>query len=283
MQDRYVGDVGDFGKYSLLRKLAAAGDVPLRLGVVWYRYPDEAHNGDGRHVAYLGSPAFASLDPELHEGLARLVASRRRAIASVENSGLLPDGTSYHGVSTVGLLGEGSMPHQRAAYRSAWLDQAIEAVAGADLAFLDPDNGIASPIASRDGPKAGKYAFLDEVAAFWRRGHSLVVYHHLNRTAPHKAQVATLAERLAKAVGRPAFLCPVVLKRGSCRVFWVVGQRAHAARLEAGVRSFVEAGWHAHCDAAPTRISLPGRNAPDPAAGAEDLVAPAGRGRGAGA
>ena len=34
MQDNYVGDIGDYGKYGLLRNVTAAG---LRLAVNWYR------------------------------------------------------------------------------------------------------------------------------------------------------------------------------------------------------------------------------------------------------
>src|SRR5690348_3816657 len=53
MQDRYVGDVGDFAKYGLLRRLTGrAGERKVRLGVVWCLFPDEAHNNDGRHISY---------------------------------------------------------------------------------------------------------------------------------------------------------------------------------------------------------------------------------------
>ena len=34
MQDNYVGDIGDYGKYGLLRNVTAAG---LQLAVNWYR------------------------------------------------------------------------------------------------------------------------------------------------------------------------------------------------------------------------------------------------------
>ena len=34
MQDNYVGDIGDYGKYGLLRNVTVAG---LRLAVNWYR------------------------------------------------------------------------------------------------------------------------------------------------------------------------------------------------------------------------------------------------------
>lgn len=52
MQNRYVGDIGDFGKLGLLRQLSKTG---LSVGVNWYLTPDETHNGDGRHIGYLES------------------------------------------------------------------------------------------------------------------------------------------------------------------------------------------------------------------------------------
>ena len=39
MQDRFVGDIGDFGKYGLLRALRGIhppADPCLNLGLVWY-------------------------------------------------------------------------------------------------------------------------------------------------------------------------------------------------------------------------------------------------------
>ena len=47
MQNRYVGDIGDFGKYHLLQELSMPD---LKLGIVWYLIPNENHNSDGKHV-----------------------------------------------------------------------------------------------------------------------------------------------------------------------------------------------------------------------------------------
>lgn len=52
MQNRYTGDIGDFAKYGLLRALGEGN----KLGIVWYLYPDESHNEDGKHTAYLTKP-----------------------------------------------------------------------------------------------------------------------------------------------------------------------------------------------------------------------------------
>jgi len=50
MQDRYTGDIGDFGKYSLLRNLTRDD---LCLGVIWYLNGKQEKNADGRFVQYL--------------------------------------------------------------------------------------------------------------------------------------------------------------------------------------------------------------------------------------
>jgi hypothetical protein len=51
MQHRFVGDIGDYIKISILRGLAPGA----RLGVAWWLHPEQTHNNDGQHVDYLDS------------------------------------------------------------------------------------------------------------------------------------------------------------------------------------------------------------------------------------
>ena len=81
MQDRYAGDVGDFGKFSLLRTLCR--DDNNKLGVVWYRFPDESHNGDGRHIDYISNPQYNACDKELVKCLSKVITGER-SIAHLE-------------------------------------------------------------------------------------------------------------------------------------------------------------------------------------------------------
>ena len=85
MQNRYVGDVGDFVKLALLRMLSPGHQI----GVVWYLVADERHNGDGRHITYLKKDEWRQLDPELFDGLRRIVENSERSIAALEQSGFL--------------------------------------------------------------------------------------------------------------------------------------------------------------------------------------------------
>lgn len=86
MQNRYFGDIGDYFKYGLLRELAKG----RTLGVAWYLYPDEGHNADGKHIAYLNAPEkWRAHDPELFDFLPEKIRSNRRHVGEIENSGLL--------------------------------------------------------------------------------------------------------------------------------------------------------------------------------------------------
>lgn len=238
MQDRYAGDVGDFLTIGLLRLLLDRSD--LRLGVVWYRVPDEDHNDDGKHVSYLAPDnpigrRLRALDPELHDRLGELVRSGRRSVAAIERSASLPPGTVTFGdYVDVG----GNRAAERLARRAAWVERALAATGGCDVVFADPDNGIrpsAHPT-PRHRAKADKHAYLDELAPYPARGQSLIVYHHADRTAPVEVQAARRLGEAGDELGAEP-LAAVRASRGSTRLFLVLpapGHRAHfASRLDA--------------------------------------------------
>ena len=133
MQDRYAADVGDFQKLGLLRALIDR--TGLRLGVNWYLVPDEAHNADGKHVAYL-QPAhrrhrsLAACDPDLMARLTRVITGRR-SVAALERSGALPLGS----ITFAKRLHPGMNPR----VRRDWHRDALRYLTDADVVFVDPD------------------------------------------------------------------------------------------------------------------------------------------------
>ena len=86
MRDQFVGDVGDYGKYGLLRALARAD---LALAVIWYKN-DEPANAHGRLTQYLDNPDNRICDPLLFDELKKLVSGGRRTIKDVEQSSFGP-------------------------------------------------------------------------------------------------------------------------------------------------------------------------------------------------
>ena len=82
MQNRYTGDIGDFGKMGLLRRIRKAD---FSIGVNCYLTPDESHNGDGRHIGYLRNEAFRVCDEQLWQVLGDIVDSGRREVRELES------------------------------------------------------------------------------------------------------------------------------------------------------------------------------------------------------
>ncbi len=93
MQNAYVADVGDFGKYGLLRTLTN-GMPHLALGVVWYFVAERKTEGnDGKHDAYLSDLAgkhywYESCDPLLYAAMKRIRQSASRSVVMIEESPL---------------------------------------------------------------------------------------------------------------------------------------------------------------------------------------------------
>ena len=163
MQDRYAGDVGDFGMFALLRALAKG----RTLGVCWYRCSGAGEqNNDGRHVAYLDRPErYRSLDGEVFDAMSRVVSSER-SVNALEACGLLP-GATYHGAEVP----------RRITDRRTWFSAMAAAVERCDLVFVDADNGFEWSALS---PKC---IAREEVRALRRRGRALLLYHHQTRRA----------------------------------------------------------------------------------------------------
>lgn len=106
MQNRYVGDIGDYGKYALLNALASP---KFTLGVHWYLNAYEEANADGRFTHY---PQLRSCDPDLYDALQRIVRSGRRSVDAVERAGILPANTISSLPRVRALIGRAGM-HRR--------------------------------------------------------------------------------------------------------------------------------------------------------------------------
>src|SRR6266496_441966 len=206
MQNRFTGDIGDFGKFGLLRLLCGQDNASrLSLGVVWYLVENESHNKDGKYTKYLldDSKEFRCCDSELYDGLRHLlvddhgdVVPDRRSVARVESSNLFPAGTRFFS----DFLKYQDVIHfkDRPRVRREWLDRALKATAQADIVFLDPDNGIECESVSKTADKGPKYAFWDEIEAFAARKQTVVVYHHLSRSCTSAEQVKKLRQQFEK-------------------------------------------------------------------------------------
>jgi hypothetical protein len=250
VQDRYAADLGDYLKLGLLRWLVPTGEpASPRLGVVWYQTVGETHNGDGKHIAYLApehrsAARLRQLDPELYDRLAAIVAAGERSTAALAGAGVLGPAACFFG----DVLDFRDLPVNagpaREERRRSWLKRAEAATAGCDLIFADPDNGIRS--AHHRVPahrtKAVKNAYLDELAGFARRGQSLIVYHHADRSAAVKEQAARRLEDLGREVPVEP-IAAVRASRGTTRLFLVAASASHAQYLTDRLTALTASQW----------------------------------------
>ena len=260
MQDRYTGDVGDFGKYGLLRQLCGLRDEdaePLKLGVVWYRPNPELIASesvhDGRYIAYLcpkqknvsekQKREYRCCDPPLYDGLREIVKRCDRRIEAVENSDLLPD-AAFHRADVPGPV-KGARGEARIAERQRWVNDALEATADCDVVFLDPDNGLEPKRVPITRKMAPKYAYLEEVGKWSKRCQSLVIYHHLGRHRSHLEQIEGWLERLRNEF-QPHDTFALHFRRGTSRAFFVLATAEHADVLRERANALVESPWSEH-------------------------------------
>lgn len=246
VQDRYVGDIGDFAKYGLLKALCGG----LSLGVVWYLYPDEEGSGNGAHVGYLDpKPAnlrkFRRCDPPLYDALGEIVRNRVRSVQSVQERAVLPPGTVFYEepLSFGGMPGIGATATRaRLDRRRRWMQGALDATRRCAVIFADPDNGLESgtPRHHRRGPK---FAYYEELTPYLDRGQSLVVYHHLHRSYPTSEQVRERLHQIGERLGEPFAM---LYKRGSPRAFFVVPAETHEGALYERAGRFVGGCWGQH-------------------------------------
>lgn len=253
MQNRYFGDVGDYGKYGLLRQLCGitSGGPKFRLGVVWYLVPDEGHNDDGKHTSYLKKPEYEACDPGLYSGLKRLLDDGERSVKKIQKSDLLPSNTIYFDdpLAFEGLpKTDQKTSDMRAAHREKWISSAVAAVEGAELVFLDPDNGLEVKSVKQLSRKGPKYVYWDDVKKFSNKAQTLVIYHHLNRTMTSFKQVDLKVKEFNRRLPQESSIIPVLFKRGSHRVFFVLPSPGHEALIINRLEGMAASSWAPHID-----------------------------------
>lgn len=246
MQDRYTGDIGDCGKFGLLRTLVREiQEIVSNLGVIWYLVPDETGTTEGNLTAYLDDSAYEALDEDLRGVLKGIVTSGNRSVGRIETSHILPPDTVFYGnpLDYGGVTGPSPRDVSfRKQWRRQWLQGALRATEDCDLVFLDPDNGIASQKVFPHQVRARKYAFLEELRRIIEREQSLIVIHHPWRVGSVDTQVARWLKKFQVELSVENPLC-LRLRAGVGRLFFVLPAGRLRTALAEATQRFVEGNW----------------------------------------
>jgi hypothetical protein len=235
--------VGDFSKYGILRVLFQ--NNPLQLGVNWCQVERDEPYKDGKHITYLNligtksdlEKQFKPCDEELYRKLQQLVDCKYRKIEAVEKNQVL-------GKETVYYRGELGVINRKGLHKDG-----LEALEKADVVFFDPDNGLEVKAYPKTRNNHVKYIYYDELADYYNRGQSLIVYQHKDRTPPEE-----YLERFFSVLENPAFTRPIgkmfLLRfhRFSVRDYFFVLHPEHVEEITQRVSSMIAGNWGAMFD-----------------------------------
>lgn len=131
MQDRYAGDIGDYGKLGLLRKLSEK----FSIGINWYN-PGELDferdkdgnfkQEDGKYRDFTG---FENYAPDIVSTLETL--KEHHSIEMLEKLKLINNAVYYNEL----------VPRENTK-REKWHSAALKKLGKCGIVFLDPDNGL---------------------------------------------------------------------------------------------------------------------------------------------
>ncbi|MDD5583847.1 MAG: hypothetical protein PHV55_02155 [Candidatus Omnitrophica bacterium] len=241
MQNRYVGDIGDFGKYGLLRFLCEK--AKLKLGVNWYFVPDETHNEDGKFISYLinekkNHEKYRDCDTVLYDTLFGIVKPNRtgknveskgaRLVKAIEENTVLPQDTEFYNAEVPIKVS-----------RQRWVDSGLEKFKKCEFVFFDPDNGFEVESCSRGSLRSIKYVYYDEVNTYFKKGKSLVIYQH--RDMKKEDEFYARFHRLKEGISG-AKIFSLRFNRCSVREYVFVLQSSHL-KLESVIKDFLKGGW----------------------------------------
>ncbi len=212
MKNQYFGDINDYKKYGLIRRLSDFGKIPT--AVCWMLTPNDVRP-DGHRIQYLLEPErWRRFDPVLYDHLREQVIERKkRAVNSLENSNILTKCRFY------------SDPVQdHPAQRRAYLQRFLEFARDSALVFFDPDNGMEVKSTLFGRKNSSKYLYWMEVEETYSAGHSLLVYQHLP-PRPRRQLVRDLANRSGAVTG----VTQLYLYWTQFVVFFLIAQSSHEA------------------------------------------------------
>ncbi|MFN4007352.1 MAG: hypothetical protein ACK4HE_07560 [Chitinophagaceae bacterium] len=245
MKNQYFGDVGDFGKFGLLKHMISPA---LRVGINWYLTKNDSKS-DGRHVEYLYKSEFQQTDPELCSFLHHCIENDLRNVEALSLFAPMANMTTYNAILDVSdykaLSPEGRA--KRISKRAQWFQESLQKLESCELIFCDPDNGIAPSSVKNTQSDSVKYVLVEEIKTMLQNGHSLVIYNHRDRST--ETDYLKRIESVFNTVNTLNNLSLRIARfsRYSVRDYIFFIQATHLKSIENGLnRLFEHDGWSRH-------------------------------------
>lgn len=236
MKNQYFGDIGDYGKYGLLKFLA---EHDVKVAVNWYLTEDDGTN-TGKFTEYLEKvkeSSYSKYDAEIICILKEMLLPKPgvRDVEQFELKNAIPEAVYYHEMLR---MREYSTREERKFHRDEWHSRALVACDGAELVFLDPDNGLMEK--PNYTKTAEKYIFPCELAEYYKRGQDVAYYCHKGRRKPDQWKGYKL---YMKNCLPDAVLMGLTFHRGTQRSYIFICHPEQAERYQNLLRAFLTTEW----------------------------------------
>lgn len=234
MQDRYAGDIGDYGKIGLLKALRLQG---MSVGINWYLVDllDVEKKSDGsfkqQDGKYLIPEKLKICDQNFAEILTDIAQSCDRSVKSIECAELVQDAIYFNEPVPVDD-------------RTGWHSRAMETLKNVDIVFVDPDNGMLVESVGKKSIRSIKYTFYEEVRDYVCRGSSVLIYNHRSRKkeAQYFHEICSKLHEVTE-IPEPEIL-KITFPKCSVRDYLAVpASKAHHDRIQAAFELMVHGVW----------------------------------------
>ena len=213
MQDRYAGDIGDYGKLGLLRKLSEK----FSIGINWYDPGkldfERDKNGEFKQEdgKYRDFSSVRKYDDKLADELEKI--KNNHSIQILQGLELV-DGAVYFGEKVPRDIDE----------RKNWHKAALKKLEMSDIVFLDPDNGLLCDSVKMGTPQSVKYTYYNEVRDYLAQNKSVIIYNHRSRKK-EDVYFSEIIDKLCRETGIERDLIQVVtFRRFSVRDYFIISK-----------------------------------------------------------
>ena len=231
MKNQYVGDIGDYGKYGLLRFLASYG---IKIGVNWFLTENDG-SIDGKFTTYLKNPADRVYDPELFDALQNIADHPDKTVKMIKQAGIIPDAEFFGEM----LKSSSLKADAREWNRRLWFNNSTLMLGNAELIFADPDNGISYRKKAKT-KDSEKFILPEDVAEYYNSGRNVVYYCHKGR---RKQEAWEQAKAEIRNHIRDAQILAVTFHRGTQRSYIFVLHPDCYMKYEKIITAFLDSEW----------------------------------------
>lgn len=255
MQNKYVADIGDWGKYGMLNYICNPSNScseKLLLGINWYLVKNENSSHDGKFIEYLDKnnerniKEYRVCSEFLYDELRKIVLEGKRSVNEVQNRTILPTDTIYYddylsfdNISCKDI----NYLERRKILRAKWVSNGLEKLQHADILFFDPDNGIEVSSYKRTSTKGIKFVYYNEIIDYYNRGQSLIIYNHRDRSTD-KIYLNKI-KNISNYINADKIFC-MRFNRYSVRDYIFVLHNNHFNVINAKIEEMLKSDWEKH-------------------------------------